>query len=33
MKQGNNKMKITAIGGDMHFMGKSMFMIRDKASK
>jgi len=26
-------MQITAIGGDMHYMGNSSFMIRDKATQ
>ena len=33
MKLGNQQMKISAIGGDMHYMGDSKFMVRDKESK
>ena len=33
MPLGNRDMKITAIGGDMHYLGNSMFMVRDKTTK
>ena len=32
MKLGNTQMKISAIGGDMHYMGDSKFMVRDEKS-
>lgn len=32
MRLGNTDMKITAIGGDMHYIGNSQFMVRDKES-
>lgn len=33
MPLGNTTMKITGIGGDMHYMGNSMFQVRDEKTK
>jgi len=33
MRLGNDKMKVTAIGGDIYYKGNSDFMIRDKTTK
>lgn len=32
IKNGNQQMKISAIGGDMHYLGNSKFMVRDAES-
>ena len=33
IRPGNAEMKITAIGGDMHYLGNSEFMVRDQETK